>query len=181
MKDHDYLPDRWRRIIQRVARGEDWAPAARAEGCSPSYARVIRTRMMKNPAVAKALEAIRTEGMKIAVYDLATAMGEAEAVCAFAKKHKNAMAYCKGTELRAKLSGLLIDRVEIVPVNLIAALEAAERRVINVTPLFSDGVLAGSVRWAPRIPGAPIAENHEAGPVDRESVRQVGNVGPENR
>ena len=29
MKDTDMerLPDRWRRIIQRVVRGEDWVPA----------------------------------------------------------------------------------------------------------------------------------------------------------
>jgi hypothetical protein len=72
--------------------------------------------------------------MQASVYDLATAMKEADEVCAFAKLHKNAMAYMKATELRAKLSGLLVDRVEVVSVDLTGALERAERRVINVTP-----------------------------------------------
>ena len=90
----------------------------------------------------------------MAVYDLATAMREAEDVCAFSKLHKNAMAYCKATELRAKLSGLLIDRVEIVPVDLTGALERAERRVsnpIDITPTSAPS----PIRWTPRIPGAP--------------------------
>jgi len=82
----------------------------------------------------------------MAVYDLATAMREAEDVCAFAKLHKNAMAYGKGTELRAKLSGLLIDRVEIVTVDLVGALERAERRVVDVTPLLPNGALERPVR-----------------------------------
>jgi hypothetical protein len=35
----------------------------------------------------------------------------------------------------AKFSGLLIDRIEVVPVDLRGALEAAERRLIDITPL----------------------------------------------
>ena len=59
-------------------------------------------------------------------------MREAEEVCAFARKHKNAMAYCKGTELRAKLSGLLIERVETVTVDLRGSLDQARERVLKV-------------------------------------------------
>jgi hypothetical protein len=45
------------------------------------------------------------------------------------------MTNVKACELRAKLSGLLIDRVEVLGVDLRGALEAAERRVIDVAPL----------------------------------------------
>ena len=45
---------------------------------------------------------------------------------------KMLMAYCKATELRAKLSGLLIDRIEVVPVDLKGALEQARHRVVMV-------------------------------------------------
>jgi phosphatidylserine/phosphatidylglycerophosphate/cardiolipin synthase-like enzyme len=183
-KDTDHLPDRWRRIIQRVARGEDWVPAARAEGCSPSYARVIHTRMMKHPVVVRELDAIRRDARREAVYGVVEAMAQAQKGIDLAERHKNPMAFIKGCELRAKLSGLLIDRVEVAVVDLRGSLEAAKTRVlsvIDIAPLSSEGVLAGSVRWAPRIPGAPVAENPEAGPVEGESVRQVNNVGPENR
>lgn len=99
----------------------------------------------------------------MAVYDLATAMAEAEAVCAFAKQHKNAMAYCKGTELRAKLSGLLIDRIEVVPVDLLGALQRAEARVLDVTPLPLSS--RGSIGWRSHIPSSQVV-NPEAGPAD---------------
>jgi hypothetical protein len=97
----------------------------------------------------------------VAVYDLATAMKEAEDVCAFAKLQKNAMAYCKGTELRAKLSGLLIDRVEIATVDLTSALAKAEARVASQPPATIPAhqstyyELPSRILWTPgRSPGA---------------------------
>ena len=63
-------------------------------------------------------------------------MKEAESAAAFAREHKNPMALVKATELRAKLSGLLIDRLEVVPPDdLKAALLEARTRVINTIDL----------------------------------------------
>lgn len=106
--------------------------------------------------------------MKAAVYDLETAMAEANAVCDFAILHKSPMAYCKGTELRAKLSGLLIDRVEIATVDLTGALARAEARVlngVNAEPLSARR----SIDWLAKIPGNE-AKQIEA---DGESDGQV--------
>ena len=128
------LIDRQQRILQRVAAGEGWREAAKKEGCSDSYSRVIRTRMKKNPIVAKALEEIRQKGCAMAVYDLAVAMKEAEEVIAFAKAHKHPTAYFFAVRHRAHLSGLLIDRVEIATVDLTGALARAEARVLSGTP-----------------------------------------------
>ena len=116
----------------------------------------------------------------MAVYDLATAMREAEDVCAFAKLHKNAMAYCKGTELRAKLSGLLIERVEIATVDLTDALARAEARVANpplstIQSTYSDA--PQHIDWRPRIPGTPVTKPAS----DGESDSHVKKVGPDNR
>jgi hypothetical protein len=136
------LTERQRRYVENIARGLDSRAAARLAGFSESFSRVAAYRVGKKHEVAQAIESIRAEGRTMAVYDLATAMQEAEAVCAFAKKHRNAMAYCKGTELRAKLSGLLIDRVEIATVDLTGALERAEARflrAINITPSPPNG------------------------------------------
>ena len=128
------LTDKQRRYAENIARGLGSREAAKVAGYSESFSKVAAHRLQKYPAVAKTIAEIRRAGMKAAVYDLTTAMKEAEEVCTFAKLHKNAMAYMKGTELRAKLSGLLIDRVEVVPVDMVGALERAERRVIDVTP-----------------------------------------------
>jgi phage terminase small subunit len=92
----------------------DSFPAAKAAGYSDSYARVAAHRLGKKPAVVQAIDSIRTEGRGIAGYGLVEAMKEAEDAAAFAKIHKIPMANVKACELRAKLSGLLIDRVEVV-------------------------------------------------------------------
>ena len=88
----EQLTDKQRRYVENIARGLDSRTAAKSAGYSDSFSKVAAHRLGKKPAVAQAVERIRAEGMKIAVYDLATAMAEAEAVCAFAKLHKNAMA-----------------------------------------------------------------------------------------
>lgn len=125
----DTVTPRLQRYVERLASGMPSRAAAKSAGYSESFSRVAAYRLGKKPVVVQALAAIRMEGRKMAVYDLATAMQEADDVCAFAKLHKNAMAYCKATELRAKLSGLLIERVEIATVDLSAALQRAEERV----------------------------------------------------
>ncbi len=165
MEDTEHLTDQQRKYVQHLAAGMPSRAAALAAGYSDSYARVAAHRLASKPAVVAALEEIRKKGCEMAAYGLGEAMRKAEAVCAFAKKHKNAMAYCKGTELRAKLSGLLIDRFEIVPVDLKGALEAARLRVINVTPLLFNGgvvqttdpVLSGASR-GPGTQGDPVGD-----------------------
>ena len=66
-------------------------------------------------------------------------MKEADNAAEFARKHKNPMANVKAAELRAKLSGLLIERVEVFSADLKGAIEKAEARVINVTSNTTEG------------------------------------------
>jgi hypothetical protein len=118
------------------------------------------------PAVAKAIEQIRIKGREMAAYGLLEAMAEAECVAAFAREHKNPMALVKATELRARLSGLLIDRLEVIEVDLWASLAAGEQRVlsaINLTPALSDG----SACWTPCIPCSSVPEVGRADGQDR--------------
>lgn len=164
-RDSDHIPDRQQRILQRVASGEDWRAAARAEGCSASYSRVIRTRMMKNPAVAQAIAKVRTEGRKLAAYDLAQAMKEADDAAKFAKLHKNPMANVKAVELRSRLSGLLVDKVEVVSVDLTKALAAAEARVLHAVDIaprpFNGGLIPAvdsTYYNGPGQPGTPLGD-----------------------
>jgi hypothetical protein len=114
----------------------------------------------------------------MAVYGLVEAMKEAEDAAAFAKANKNSMALMKACELRAKLSGLLIERVEVVEVDLTAALARAEACVFDVTPRTFPSTV--SIDRRPHIPGNPVADS-EAGEADGESARRVNNGGPENR
>jgi phage terminase small subunit len=139
--------------------------AARHAGFSPSYAKKS-SRLLKYPAIVAAVAGIRMEGRKLAAYDLKTAMREAEEVCAFARANRNAMAHCKGTELRAKLSRLLVDRVEVANVDLKGVLDRAAARVIqlNVPP---HSVLATARRWFGTRGGQPPWRRSRAGAQDK--------------
>ena len=86
-------------------------------------------RTLTNPLAIQYLSSLRAESRAIAAYDVAMAMQEAKEARDFAYEKGNAMAVVKATELRAKLSGLLIDRVEIATVDLTGALSRAEQRV----------------------------------------------------
>jgi hypothetical protein len=139
MDDTDDLTDKQRRIVQRVAAGENWRTAAKAEGCTDSYARVIGHRLRKKPVVLEMLKSIRAEGSKMAAYDLARAMQEAQDVIDFAKLHKHPTAFFFAVRHRAHLSGLLVDEIHLKTENLDlkgALLEARTRTFgpIDITP-----------------------------------------------
>lgn len=112
--------------------------ADRNAGYSPAYAKKA-SRLLKRPVVARAIESIQAQGRTMAAYGLVEAMKEAEFAAAFAREHRNPMALLKATELRAKLSGLLIDRLEVVPpIDLKGGLEQARNRLLNITPRYES-------------------------------------------
>ena len=167
------LNDRQRRFVGLVASGQSLAEAARSAGFSRSYARKANHLLMKHPAIARAIAAIRAEARTASAYTVIQCMREANDAAAFAKANKQSMALVRAVELRARLSGLLIDRVEVVNVDLRGALERAESRIVNVTnmPLAALAPVEPlplpakqSTRWAARIAG-----DQHAGPVAGES------------
>jgi len=82
--------------------------AARECGYSPTYAGSL----ILVPAVAAALADARNQVAIKGEYNLAAAMKEAEDAMVFARAANQANAYVKAVELRAKLQGLLIERVD---------------------------------------------------------------------
>ena len=108
--------------------------AAMSVGYTARSAPQMGLRTLRNPLAQEYLQTLRTNSQAISGYDVATAMAEALDVIHFAKEHRNANAYCKAVELRAKLSGLLIDRVEVFSADLKGALLAASKRVIEAAP-----------------------------------------------
>lgn len=168
---NDKPTERLRLYAENLARGMDSYPAAKAAGYRDTYARVIGTRMQNNPAVTQAIEEIRKKGLEMASYGLVVAMQEALEDHTFAVEKGNAMAAVKATELRAKLAGLLIERHEIVEVDLTGALARAQSRVLTVTgtPLRAIGPAAlpvpskAPIDWRPHIPGNPVADTQAGG------------------
>lgn len=119
-------------FLELYGEGKDQREAGQLSGLK-STGSIYRT--LTNPLAQEYLSALRAESRAIARYDIAVAMQEANEVIEFAKKKGNAMAYCKAVELRAKLSGLLIDRVQVEKIDITKALSEAQARVVEVQPL----------------------------------------------
>lgn len=83
--------------MEDVACGVNPQHAPKSAGFSASYARKA-SRLLKVPAVARAVAEIRERGRTLAAYDLTAAMKEAEDVIVFAKLKGNAIAYFKAVE-----------------------------------------------------------------------------------
>ena len=125
------LNDRQERFIKACASGANTTQAARAAGYSETYSKAAGQKLAGNPEIKAAIDAIRTEGRQVAAYDLAQAMQESLEVIEFAKANKNAMAYFKAVEHRAKLSGLLIEQIHVKTeiIDIAQALRDARQRV----------------------------------------------------
>ena len=139
MRRSDNLTAKQAAYVANLSRGMDSRAAAKAAGFSLSYSAVAAYRLKTKPAVAEALAAVRQEGMLLAAYGVKEAMAEANSAAEFARKTRNAMAVVKSAELRAKLSGLLIERVEVFAADLRGALDDAKLRVVNAVALPDRG------------------------------------------
>ena len=123
------------RFLDAYSLSRNGVEAAKSVGYSQSSASQMAKRTLANPKAIEYLRSLQSESRAIAAYDLSLAMQESLEVIAFAKEHKNAMAYFKAVEHRAKLSGLLIDRVQVATVDITGALDEARRRIVTIPNL----------------------------------------------
>src|SRR5215213_9843649 len=107
------LSPRQRAYVKHRAQGVSPTQAAKAAGFSPSYADKAGSTLETLPPIMAMLSEIREEVKRVAVYDLVAAMQEAKEAAEFARTHRNPMALVKATELRAKLSGLLVEQIHV--------------------------------------------------------------------
>ncbi|MCW5799214.1 MAG: hypothetical protein LZF60_250004 [Nitrospira sp.] len=119
------------KFVEIYLTGAPASVAAKQAGYGPKQS-ARGSELLKIPAVAAIVQGVQAEVREKAVYNLSTAMQETTDAIAFAKLHKNSMAYAKLIELRAKLAGLLVERVAVeVQANVKVALDEARARVTN--------------------------------------------------
>ena len=118
------------RFAELLGSGLDQGVAAKQAGYKQ---KTSASQALKHPLLQQYLSTIQSKTCVLAAYKAADAMQEAKQAMEFAYKTDNANAYCKAVELRAKLSGLLIERVEVVTVDLSGALQQASQRVLRST------------------------------------------------
>lgn len=101
-------------FVSEYLKDSNGSRAAIAAGYSPLAAKQRAYELLHNsPEVVAEVDAARSELARAGVYNLKHAMDEADAAIRFAKETKNGNAFVKAVELKAKLSGLLIDRKDV--------------------------------------------------------------------
>ncbi len=126
------LPGKQQRFLDAYALSHNAHLAAKTAGYTDRSAPQMAKRILEKPIAQEYLSKIQLQSRAIVSYDLATAMTESLEVIEHAKQTRNSMAYFKAVEHRAKLSGLLIERIHIEKVDLSEALRQANLRILDV-------------------------------------------------
>ena len=87
--------------------------ACRRAGYSVKRADSTAQRLLRTPKIKAAVDAMRAEVAERAGYTTERCMAELEKGMSFALQTENASAYVRAVELRGKLTGLLVDRVDM--------------------------------------------------------------------
>jgi hypothetical protein len=150
------LNPRQRKFIEGLARGLTAQQAARNAGFSISYSRKA-SRLLKIPAVAQALESIRSEARAEAVYGIREHVQELDRAILAAYASKAWMAVSRLLQSKGECYGFYVHRIQEVPIDLRGALEQARLRIININPPQTitqqgdgtepDGPLPGLAQW----------------------------------
>lgn len=124
------LTSKQQRYVDGISAGLTPAKAAKAAGTSAAA-------MKRNPIVGAELALISERARDRAVYTTERAMSECLEAMRYAKECENPGAFVRAIELRARLSGLLIDRVEVVHIDIAAAIDRARVRVVEIRPAIA--------------------------------------------
>jgi hypothetical protein len=163
------------RFLDAYAQCHDGKKAAMSVGYTDSSAPQMAKRTLANPKAIEYLSTLQAESRAIVAYDLALAMKESLEVIQYAKQQGNAMAYFKAVEHRAKLSGLLIDRVQVATVDIKSALEEARQRIVEVLPPLRLPNMTTSDTHAQQ---NKLSDGGVPGGVGAESVEASSGAGP---
>lgn len=118
---------RWERFAQNLANGLDQTDAYREAGYreSRSNAATLRTKQSVSNRVEQLLAA-RAEKNKDSTISLASVLADIDQACAMAESRGQANVVLNAAALRAKLGGLMVEKVEIGGVGDFADCETAE-------------------------------------------------------
>ena len=103
---------RQRFVRSYVLNSGNAAQAVRESGYSIKGATTRGYKLLKEPDIKVAIDALRRQVATRTGYGVDKAMSELEEAMTFAKKTENATAFVRAVELRAKLNGVLVDRLD---------------------------------------------------------------------
>ena len=130
------------KYVDGILRGLNKREAALAAGFPRSTADHSAGKIHNRPSVQAAIQKVQAELRAAAVYDTKEAVKEVDANIEFARNKGNAMAAAKLLELKCRLMGLLVDKVDLrisEKPNVATALKEAKRRTTILNPPLLNG------------------------------------------
>lgn len=128
-KPSGILSEKQQIFVDRYMKTGNGKQSAIDAGYAPANAHTAAFDLVnRNKNVRKALEAGRTESHKKIGYDITNVMEETSEAISFAKETGNANAYVKAVELRAKVQGLIVDKLDV------RSLQNFQINIVGLTP-----------------------------------------------
>jgi phage terminase small subunit len=100
-------------VVVGMSISDAYRAAYKAGKMSSAAVNVEASRLMANPTVALRVQELRKPVVEAAQYGLAEAMAEAAEAMELSRETRQSGAFVAAVSLRAKLSGLMIDKKEI--------------------------------------------------------------------
>lgn len=101
------------KFVEEYVKDGNAKRSAQAAGFSAGSSSQNGVYLLRDPYVVEALETARKRAQEKCDYNAEQAMKEANDAIAFAINTGNANAYVKAVELRAKIQGLLVDKIDL--------------------------------------------------------------------
>jgi ABC-type Fe3+ transport system substrate-binding protein len=104
---------KWQKFVAAYCSGQTQTIAVQSAGYTTSVPKQAATQLLKTPAVAEAVKAVRAEMARRAEYGMDRLIADLDEAAEFAKTTENATALVRARELKGKALGLLMDRVDM--------------------------------------------------------------------
>ena len=151
------LTSRQNLYVTNVLAGLSESQAARKAGYGKAYSYKAAQTIGNIPAVKEAIEKGQANLRERAMYDQDEFIKELDKGLQFGYLRNNPMSIAKFLELKAKLYGLLIERVETVSIDITAALAEAKRRTaitatvepVSLPSSLDEATASARVAWDP--------------------------------
>lgn len=132
-------------VSEYLKRAGNGGAAALAAGYAPKNAVRIAQKLLKRPEIKAALDVARKKIEEEGIYGLKKAMAETEEAMEFARATKNANALASVLQLRAKMNGLVVEKMDHrMSGNLVMHFEGIDNSRA-VGPALEQGVVASAL------------------------------------
>ncbi len=159
-KGSNKFDPRKERFLQEIVKDGNATRAAVAAGAPRGSASATGHNLMGDPYIKEALQKVRENSVKMAGFNADEALKQADQAIEFAISSDNANAYVKALELKSKIQGLLVEKIDV---------RAQVGFTIMMAPLRPQPITEGEVVSVTALPSSTVPQPAPTGPAQGQS------------